>query len=87
MINYNKNFVLNGMYAFILIILYNIYNSNYINRIINQIYILNYTSVFILINIIGLYLLLQHLSFEIKIICTLKYNLLLDINIFYFNYY
>lgn len=76
MINYKQNYNLNSIYVCMILIFYNIYNSNYnyINRIINQIFLFNYMSVFIIINIIGLFLLLKNLSFEIKISCSVKYK-------------
>jgi hypothetical protein len=46
-------------------------------RIINEFWILlgyNYKSIILIINIIGLYLLLKKLSFEINIKWTIKYN-------------
>jgi hypothetical protein len=51
----------------ILILLYNIWNSEYINIILNKLYLLNYTSILIMINIIGVYLFLKNITFEIKI--------------------
>ncbi len=76
MINYKQNYNLSSIYICMVLIVYNIYNSNYnyINRIINQIFLFNYTSVFIIINIIGLYLLLNNISFELKISCSVKYK-------------
>ena len=50
----------------ILILLYNIWNSEYINIILNKLYLLNYTSILIMINIIGIYLFLKNFTFEIK---------------------
>ena len=51
----------------ILILLYNIWNSEYINIICLKLYLLNYTSILIMINIIGVYLFLKNVTFEIKI--------------------
>ena len=69
-----QNYDLNGLYICLLLIVYNVYNSNYINIISNKIYLLNYTSIIIVINIVGLYLLLKKLSFEVNIRCSVKYK-------------
>lgn len=69
-----QNYDLNGLYICLLLIVYNVYNSNYINIILNKIYLLNYTSIIIVINIVGLYLLLKKLSFEVNIRCSVKYK-------------
>jgi hypothetical protein len=66
---------INGLYIFILLLFYNICKSNYdyINILYSKIYLLNYTSSFIIIiNIIGLYLFLKNISFEIKLKCSYK---------------
>jgi len=73
------NYNINSIYVSISILLYNIFYTNYNNimRIINEFWILlgyNYTSIILIINIIGLYLLLKKLSFEINIKWTIKYN-------------
>jgi hypothetical protein len=69
-----QNYDLNSLYICLLLIVYNVYNSNYINIILNKIYLLNYTSIIIVINIVGLYLLLKKLSFEVNIRCSVKYK-------------
>lgn len=69
-----QNYDLNSLYICLLLTAYNVYNSNYINIILNKIYLLNYTSIIIVINIVGLYLLLKNLSFEVNIRCSVKYK-------------
>ena len=70
---YIKNYNFNSLYICLLLLLYNIWKSNYeyINVIINKLYLLNYMSIIIIINIIGLVIFLKNLSFEINI--KLKY--------------
>ena len=57
-------------------IIYNILRSNYeyINIIFIKLYLLNYTSLIILINIIGLFIFLKNLSFEVNITWSIKYK-------------
>ena len=71
-----QNYNFNILYICLLLIMYNIWKSNYeyINIILNKLYLLNYTSLMIVINIIGLYLFLKNLSFEVKIKWTIKYK-------------
>ena len=71
-----QNYNVNSLYICLLLLLYNICKSNYqyINIILNKIYLLNYTSFIIMINIIGLYLFLRNVSFEVNIKCSLKYK-------------
>lgn len=71
-INYNFN----SLYVCLLLIIYNIWKTNYeyINIIVNKLYLLNYTSLIIIINIYGLYLILTKISFEINIKCSVMYK-------------
>jgi len=71
-INYNFN----SLYVCLLIIIYNIWETNYdyINIIINKLYLLNYTSIIIIINILGLFLILSKLSFEVNIKYSIIYK-------------
>jgi len=71
-----QNYNINSLYICLLLLVYNICKSNYhyINIILNKIYLLNYTSFIILINIVGLYLFLKNVSFEVNIKCSLKYK-------------
>jgi hypothetical protein len=48
--------------------------SNQFASIIHKIYLLDYTSCLIVINIIGLYLFLKNLSFTVNIQCSLQYS-------------
>jgi len=71
----NQNYNFNSLYVCLLLLVYNIWKNNYeyINIFLNKIYLLNYTSLFIVINIIGLYLFLKKLTFEINIKYTIKF--------------
>jgi hypothetical protein len=71
-----QNYNINSLYICLLLLVYNVYKSNYdyINIILHKIYLLNSTSFIIVINMIGLYLLLKNLSFEVNIRCSLKYE-------------
>jgi hypothetical protein len=75
MYEFIKNYNFNSLYICLLLFMYNIWKSNYhINIILSKLYLLNYTSFFIVINIIGLYLFLKNLSFEVNIKWTIKYK-------------
>jgi hypothetical protein len=68
MVDYNKNYNFSALYVCGLILVYNTWNSDYIHFIFNKLYMLNYTSItIIIINIFGLYLLLKNISFEVNI--------------------
>ena len=71
-----QNYNINSLYICLLLLVYNICKSNYeyINIILNKIYLLNSTSFIIIINIIGLYLFLKNISFEVNIKCSIKYS-------------
>jgi magnesium-transporting ATPase (P-type) len=73
---YIQNYNFNILYICILLIIYNIWKSNYeyINIILSKLYLLNYMSLMIVISIIGLYLFLKNLSFEVNIKYTIKYK-------------
>ena len=60
-----QNYNFNILYISLLIIIYNIWKSNYeyVNIILSKLYLLNYASIMIVINIIGLYLFLKNVSF------------------------
>ena len=64
----NKTYNFNSMYIFIIILLYSIFTSNYeyIKLFISKIILFNYSSLLIFINIIGIYLFLKNVSFEIN---------------------
>lgn len=71
-----QNIQFNSLYICLLMVLYNTWETNYgyINIILSKLYLLNYTSLFIVINIIGLYLFLKNLSFEVNIKWSIKYK-------------
>ncbi len=73
------NYIINTWYLSILVLLFNVFNTNYDTIIIkckDFITLLgnNYMTIFVIINIIGLYLLLNKLKFEITIKWNIKYN-------------
>ena len=66
-----------SLHIYLLLFMYNIWKCNYeyVNIILLRLYLLNYTaSLIILINLIGLYLFLQNLSFEVTVKWTIKYQ-------------
>ncbi len=73
------NYNINSLYISVFILLYNVLYTNY-NKIINLtkdfIILLgyNYITIFIIINIVGLYFFLRKLSFEINIKWTITYK-------------
>ena len=69
MLEFIKKYNFDSLYICLILIIYNIWNSNYyfINIILAKLYLLNYTSLIIIINIIGIYLFLKNISFEINI--------------------
>ena len=73
---YNQQYNFNSLYICALLFFYNIWKSNYeyVNIIFAKLYLLNYTSLVIIINIIGLYLLLNKLSFDVTVKLTIKYK-------------
>ena len=80
---FNQNYNFNSLYVCLLLVIYNIWTHHYlyinifylyINIFLRQVYLLNYTSFIIVINIIGLYLLLKKISFEVNINLSIKYN-------------
>ena len=73
---FTQNYNFNSLYICLLLFIYNILKSNYhyINIVLNKLYLLDYTSFIIVINIIGLYLFLKNLSFELDIKWSIKYK-------------
>ena len=71
-----QNYNFNTLYICLLLIIYNIWKSNYeyVNIILSKLYLLNYASLMIVINIIGLYLILKKVSFEVNIKWSIKYK-------------
>jgi hypothetical protein len=68
----NVNF--NSMYICILLLLYNIWKSHYhfITFILDKLYLQNSTLFIIMVNIVGLYLFLKNIHFEINIKISYK---------------
>ena len=64
----NQNYNFNSIYIFGIILLYNIITCNYdyIKLFISKIILFNYSSLIIFINIMGIYLFLKNISFEIN---------------------
>ena len=71
-----QNYNFNSLYICLLLLMYNTWKSNYeyINIILSKLYLLNYASFMIVINIIGLYLFLKNLTFEVNIKWIIKYK-------------
>jgi hypothetical protein len=71
-----QQYQFNSLSVCVLLLIYNIWKSNYeyIYLLWNKIILLDYTSLIIIINIIGIYLFLKNLSFEINIHFTIKHN-------------
>jgi hypothetical protein len=71
-----QNYNFNSLYICLLLIMYNVWKTNYeyINIIVSKLYLLNNVSLIIVINIIGLYLFLKKISFELNIKWSIKYN-------------
>jgi hypothetical protein len=71
-----QNYSFNSLYICLLLLMYNVWKSNYeyINIILSKIYLLNYTSFIIIINILGIYLFLKNISFEVNIKWSIKFK-------------
>jgi len=67
---------LSGLYICVLLLLYNalISNNSYINVLLYKLSLYNSTSCIILVNIIGLYLFLKNINFEINIHLNVAYK-------------
>jgi len=76
MFDFIRKYNLNGLYIVLILLVYSIYKNNYgyINVILNKILLLNHMSIIIIINIIGLLLLLNKLSFTLKIKWNISYR-------------
>ena len=66
---FHRKYNFNSLYISLAILIYNVCATNYeyINIIFRTLCLLNYSSILIIINIIGLYLILKYLTFEINI--------------------
>jgi hypothetical protein len=67
--DYNLNVDILYVCIFLLISKY-----EFIFIILNKLYLFNYTSFFIIINIIGLYIFIKNISFEINLKFNIKYK-------------
>ena len=65
-----------GLYICILLLLYNVLtsNNNYIQLLLYKLSLYNSTSCIIIVNIIGLYLFLKNINFEINIHLNVAYK-------------
>jgi hypothetical protein len=70
------NYSINIIYLFLLAFIYNMYKYNYeyVYIFLTKLSLLNHTSLIIVINILGLYLFLKRLTFEINIRWTISYK-------------
>jgi hypothetical protein len=70
----NQNYNLNSLYIFWIIMLYNIFTTNYeyIKLFVSKIILFNHTSFILVIIITGMYVFLKNLAFEINI--KISYN-------------
>lgn len=71
-----QHYHFNSLYVCLLLLIYNIWKSNheFINLLLEKLLLLNSTSFLIMINIIGIYLFLRNVSFEINIKWSIKYK-------------
>ena len=71
-----QNYSINIVYMFLFLLMYNMYKYNYeyVHIFLIKLSLLNHTSLIIIINILGLYLFLKRLSFEINIRWTISYK-------------
>jgi len=76
MTDFIKTYNLNSLYITLLLLVYNIWNTNsyYMTIILHKIYLLNFTSLIIITNIIGLFIFLNRLSIEVNVGCSLKFK-------------
>jgi len=74
--DFNQNFNFNSLYVCLLLLLYNIIRDNYSYIIIiyNKLYLFNYYSLLIFINIFGLCFVLWYVSFELNIKCRINFK-------------
>jgi hypothetical protein len=68
-----QNYNFNSLYLCLLLLFYNIFKSQYINIILVKLYSYDQSSIIIIINMVGLYLFLKNLTFEVNIKWTIKY--------------
>jgi hypothetical protein len=73
MFNFMQDYNLNVDILYVCIFLL-ISKYEFIFIILNKLYLFNYTSFFIIINIIGLYIFIKNISFEINLKFNIKYK-------------
>jgi hypothetical protein len=71
----NQTYPLNSLYIFWILLLYNLFTSNYhyIKLFISKIILFDSISFLIIVNMIGIYLFLKHITFEIHFEISYKY--------------
>ena len=71
---YIQNYNFNSLYICLLLLLYNISISKYeyINILLNKVYLLNYMSILIIINVIGVIIFLHLWRFKTPILIKIK---------------
>jgi len=71
----NQTYPLNSLYIFWILFLYNLFTSNYdyIKLFISKIILFDSISFLIIVNMIGIYLFLKHITFEIHFEISYKY--------------
>jgi hypothetical protein len=81
MTEFIQNYNFNSLFVLSIVLLYNIWYSNYddvvhvIHIISSKLYVLNFSSlIIVLIQVFGLYLFLKNVSFDISIKCSVKYK-------------
>jgi hypothetical protein len=72
---FDQTYSLNSLYVFGVFLLYHVCYTNYyyINIILSKLYLLNIHSLVILLNIVGLYLFLKNVYFEVNFKFSVKY--------------
>lgn len=72
MADFLQTCTINTLYVYLFLIIYNLFTTNYfyIRYIVVNLILCNYHSLIILINLIGIYLFLKKVTFEISIKCS-----------------
>ena len=65
---------LNAVYILIILIISIIYDISYNNYLYNYLILLNYTSCFLIINIIGLYLFLKNFKMRVRFNLNIQFT-------------
>jgi len=74
--DFHHKYNLNSVYICLLLLVYNICKSNYeyLHVLLNKICLLDYNSFIIITIILGLYLFLRNICFEVNITFSIKYK-------------